>query len=484
MVANEMGKDLVKTGIPGLDEMLCGGLVPDRAYLVQGGPGCGKTTLGLHFLSEGATSNNRSLYVTLQESEAKIRENAVRQGFSLDNVDFLDLSPSSDFFSENKAYDIFSSQEVEREPIIRRIVECVEQLKPRRIFLDPATQFRYLSPDIYQYRVQILSFLRFTTEIGATVMFTSEGSSEAPDEDLQFMADGVIQLENMAVDRYASITKLRGSDFKGGRHTMRLTGTGIQVFVRIENHRNTRRDFMPTPIPSGVPELDEMLNGGVERGTVTILTGPTGVGKTTLGYQFMKECAGRGERSVVYSFEEEPEIMLERCDKVNIPARQMLERGTLKVIKVEPLEYTSDEFAHLVRQHVEKENVQLVMIDSLAGYSLSMRGDSLVTNLHALIKYLQNMGVAVILVTEITSVVGDFEVTESGVSYLADNVVFLRYLEIDGELRKAIGILKKRLSDFEKTLRQFEITRYGIKVGSPLSELRGILRGVPEWVKK
>jgi circadian clock protein KaiC len=225
-----------------------------------------------------------------------------------------------------------------------------------------------------------------------------------------------------------------------------------------------------------------MLNGGLERGTVTILTGPTGVGKTTLGYQFMKECAGRGENSVVYSFEEEIEIMLQRCDQVNIPARRMIDRGTLDVVKVEPLEYTPDEFAYLVRKSVEQGDARLVMIDSLAGYSLSMRGENVVTHLHALIKYLQNMGVAVILVTEISSVVGDFEVTEAGVSYLADNVIFLRYLEIQGELRKAIGVLKKRLSNFEKTLREFEITRFGIKVGRPLLELRGILRGVPEWV--
>ena len=478
----DMSLNLVKTGIDGLDAITYGGLTEARAYLVKGGPGCGKTTMGMHFLSEGANPAQRSLYVTLQESETKLRQNASRQGFDLAHVDFLDLSPNSTLFSQNEGYDIFSSSEVEREPITNQIVETVQRIKPRRVFLDPASQFRYLTSDLYQYRIQVLSFLRFITEQGATVMFTSEGSQEAPDDDLQFMADGVIQLDNTLAGRYISISKLRGSDFMSGRHTMRLTAKGLEVFVRL-NPQTERKDFCMEAIPSGVPELDEMLNGGLERGTVTIFTGPTGVGKTTLGFQFMKEYAGRGERSVVYSFEEEAEIMLLRCDQVNIPARKMLERETLKVVKVEPLEYSPDEFAHMVRQHVEKDNARLVMIDSLAGYTLSMRGENLVPNLHALIKYLQNKGVAVILVTEISSVIGDFEVTDVGVSYLADNVVFLRYLEIRGELRKAIGVLKKRLSNFEKTLREFEITRYGIKVGKPLTELRGILRGIPEWVK-
>jgi circadian clock protein KaiC len=122
------------------------------------------------------------------------------------------------------------------------------------------------------------------------------------------------------------------------------------------------------------------------------------------------------------------------------------------------------------------------MLDSTAGYRLSLRSGNLVGHLHALCKYLQNMGVAVLLISEIEAITGEFRATEAGISYLADNIVFLRYLEIQGELRRAIGVLKKRLSSFEPTLREIEITRYGIKVGKPLTELRGILRGMPEWV--
>ncbi len=237
------------------------------------------------------------------------------------------------------------------------------------------------------------------------------------------------------------------------------------------------QQFVQETISSGVPELDELLHGGLERGTISILTGPTGVGKTTLGLQFMKEAAGRGERSVVYTFEEAQETLLRRCESLNIPVRSMIARGTLSVVQIEPLHLTPDEFAHKVRYEVEQQHAGIIMIDSIAGYGLSLRGDNVVGHLHALCKYLQNMGVAVLLINEVESIIGDFQVSDVGISYLADNIVFLRYLELRGELRKVIGVLKKRLSSFERTLRELEMSRYGIKVGRPLTNLQGILTG-------
>ena len=244
-----------------------------------------------------------------------------------------------------------------------------------------------------------------------------------------------------------------------------------------------QRNFKSEVISSGIPEIDELLYGGIERGTTTIISGPSGVGKSTFGIQFMKEAAGRGERSVIYAFEEGIETILERCEAINIPAHVMIDRGTLSVISVEPLQYTPNQFVHLVRNEVEQNNARIVMIDSTSGYKLSMQGKDLVRQLHSLCQYLKNMGVTVILINETHTITGnEFRVTEVGLSYLADNLIFLRYLELDGELRKAIGVLKKRISDFERTLREFTITKYGIKVGEPLTKLRGILSGVPTWI--
>ncbi|HSF31539.1 MAG TPA: ATPase domain-containing protein [Candidatus Tectomicrobia bacterium] len=471
----------LSTGIVGFDEILHGGLIPGRAYLVRGGSGTGKTTLGLHFLTAGQRSHEKLLFITLGETEEQIRRNAEAIGFDLEGITFLDLSPSSSLFTEAQSYDIFSPAEVEREPITQKILEQVEALKPQRVFLDAMTQFRYLSTDTFQFRRQSLSFLRYLVEQGATVLFTSEGSAEAPDDDLQFMSDGVIHLEFAPAGRTIAVTKFRGSDFRTGLHSMKLSVTGIEVFPRLVPG-TYRKDFVAEVIPAGVPELDELLHGGLERGTISIISGPSGVGKTTLGLQFMKEAAGRGERSVVYTFEEPVETIVLRAEAINIPVKAMMTRGTLSLVAVEPLEFSPDEFACMVRHEVEERQARIIMIDSTAGYRLSVRGGELIVHLHALCKYLQNMGVATLLVAEVEAITGEFRATESGLSYLADNLVFLRYMEIQGELRRAIGVLKKRLSSFEKTLREIEITRYGIKVGKPLTELRGILRGTPEWV--
>lgn len=476
-----MPQDRLSTGIPGFDAVLHGGFIPGRAYLVRGQSGSGKTILGLHFLSSGAKAGEKSLYITLGESAEQIRTNAEALGFDLKGIAFLDLSPSSQFFTEIQTYDIFSPAEVEREPTTQQIINQVEALKPQRIFLDAMTQFRYLTPDAFQFRKQVLSFLRFLREQGATVLFTSEGSEEAPDNDLQFMSDGVIHLNFSSEERSVSVSKFRGSDFRSGDHSMRLTKTGMEVFPHLIPEVYGQ-EFALEVLSSGVPELDELLHGGFERSTITIISGPSGVGKSTLGLQFMKEAAGRGERSVIYAFEERKETLLHRCEGINIPVHAMMKRGTLSVVQIEPLHYTPDEFANLVRYEVEQQKARIVMIDSISGYRLSVRGNELVTHIHALCKYLQNMGVAVVLINEVETITGDFRPTEIGISYIGDNIVFLRYLEMEGELRKAIGVLKKRMSNFEKTLREFEITRYGIKVGKPLTNLRGILKGSPEWV--
>jgi circadian clock protein KaiC len=468
------------TGVPGLDEILKGGLIPGLAYLLRGGPGAGKTTLGFHFLTVGNANGESALFINMSETEAQLRQNAARSGFDLSNVTFLDLSATADFFTEVLTYDVFSAADVEREPMTNKITAEVERLRPQRIFLDAMTYFRYLSPDAFQFRKQVHSFLRFLTEHGGTVLFTSEASSTDPDDDLQFMSDGILDLENEAGERSLTVSKFRGSDFLSGRHAMRLTDKGIQVFPRLLPE-TFRKAFAAETLPSGIPQIDELLHGGIERGTITLITGPTGIGKTTFGVQFLKEAAGRGERSVIYTFEEWAETLARRSQGINIPIGAMVERGTLGIVQVEPLHYSPDEFARLVRKDVEENGTTIVMIDSISGYKISVRGHDLVGHIHALSKYLQNMGVAVLVVNEIEAITGDFRASELGISYMADNIIFMRYLEIEGEMRRAIGVLKKRQTDFEKTLREYEITRYGLKVGKPLTALRGILSGTPEW---
>lgn len=474
----------LSTGVAGLDRILRGGLLPQKSYLLRGGPGSGKTTLGLHFLSCELTEQSSSIYITLGESAAQIQQTAQLIGIQSDQLHFLDLSPTTEIFTQQQSYDIFSPSEVERSPITKSILDAIATYKPQRVVIDSMTQFRYLSVDPFQFRQQSIALLRYLTNQGATVLFTSEASIEAPDEDLQFISDGILQLTATSAQHTIQVLKFRGSSFISGKHALRLSDEGMTVFPKLEFRKEEKVNFEVESVPSGIPEMDELLNGGLERGTISLITGPSGVGKSTLGLQFAKESAGRGDRTVVYLFEEAKETLIQRCESVNIPVKAMLRQGTLSIVELEPLNFSPDEFVNLIRTEVEEQGSKIVMIDSVSGYRISFADieENLLQHLHRMAQYLRTRGVTTLLINEVESITGDFRATEVGISYLVDNIVFLRFLEIKGEMRKAIGVLKKRLSDFEKTLREIEITRYGIKVGKPLTQLRGILTGVPDFI--
>lgn len=467
----------LSTGVAGLDEILHGGLVPCRTYLISGGPGSGKTTLGLHYLIAGADEG--SLFISLGEGESQLRENAVESGMSMDNISVLDLSPGG-AGDEGGAYSLLETWDVEGTAIHDRILNHALELKPKRVFIDSMSHMRYLSADVFQYRKQVMSMLRRLTSEGATVLFTSEQARNMEDETLSFLSDGIINLAITEHGRQCQVRKMRGSGFVEGSHFYQISNQGLTLYPRLAPGEHSRR-FDLQSISSGVPELDELTHGGIERGTVTLISGPTGVGKTTLAAQYMKEAASRGERSVIYNFDEGASTFFRRCQQIGLPVQQMVDSGNLYFEAIEPLHYNPDQFSDMVRHEVEDNGTRIVLLDSLSGYRQSVRGEDLQERVHALCRYLVNMGVTVLLVNETYSVTGDqLRVTEHEVSYLSDTIILLRYLEFSGEIRKTICVLKKRTGDFEKTLREFEISRYGLKVGRPLTRLRGILSGMPE----
>ena len=475
--------DRVSTGVLGLDNVLCGGLLPGRAYLLSGGPGHGKTTLGAHFLEAGRVAGERGLFISLSERPQQVLEDVGARGIDLSGVEVLDLRPSGDELARFPGhFSVFEPGVIEGPSITARIIETVERCRPDRVLIDSLTHIRFLSSDVLSYRRQVGALLAFLHERGCTVMGTAESGPSADDIDLRFLCDGVICLEREP-DRAVEVVKFQGSDYIDGAHSLRLNDQGMVVYPRLVpiDHR---QDFDDRVLSSGIASFDAMLHGGLEAGTITILTGPSGVGKTTLGFQFMAAAAARGERSSAFIFEENLGILRRRCEAVGIPITAMEKAGNLSIQVVEPLSHSPDHFVADLRREVEKNGSTLVMIDSVSGYRLSIREGrhDLVATLHALTKYLQNMGVTVLLVNEVETLTGDFKATEAGISYLSDAVIFLRYLEYRGELTKAVGILKKRLSGFERSMRSFEISREGLTVGAPLSGLRGILSGIPEWV--
>jgi circadian clock protein KaiC len=478
---NSNGNRRLSTGVPGLDEILDGGLLSNQAYLVRGDTGTGKTTLGLHFLQEGVRQGEPVLLISLMRGEVEIRRHATSLGISLDGVTFVDLSPTPELFTELQSYRVFMPSDVERGPLTQQIMERLESQHPSRILVDALTQLRYVATDEYDFRRLSLSLLRYLTSHKATLLITSEIMESASDASLKFLCDGVIDLCMSRIGRTVQITKYVGSGFRFGTHSMRLNATGMEVFPRLDAEQPTI-PFTGELISSGIPALDDLLHGGIERGLSTIITGPSGVGKTTVGMQFVKEAATRGERSAVFIYEEAYQPLVQRMAELGIPMQDMIDDSTLAIIPVQPLRYLPDEFTALVRAEVEERNTRVVMLDSLEGYNLTLHGEDLTSHLYTLIKYLAGRGVTVILLNDVEMITGDFRATEVGISYIADNIIFLRYIEVRGALQKAIGVLKKRMSGFEKTLREIDITPEGIVLGPPLVDLRGILLGVPAWV--
>ena len=475
----EVEVERLSTGVPGLDEVLFGGLIPGLTYVVTGGPGAGKTTLAMHFAMAAEQAREKALYVTLKDPERQVRRNARALGLNLDGVTFLDLSPAPEMVAREEPYQVFAPADVEKMPLVHAIRAALEADQPRRVIIDSINILRYLSAEPYQFRQLAISLMRLVTRTGATLLAPVEATAEQPESELQFIAEAVIELQQTPIGRKVRVIKFAGSGYLPGEHSLALTGSGMLVFPRLVPSTH-RRQYTYTAVPSGIRELDEMLHGGLERGTFTVISGPTGAGKTTFGLQFMKEAARRGDRSVVYSFEENPEAIRTRAEGIAIPIGDMLAHGTLSLVRIEALQYSPDEFVYQVRQEVEQRDARVIMIDGLEGYKLSIRmhGGDVVGHLHALAEYLNNMGVAGILTADVSAITGSFHITEESISYLADDIIFLRWLEMGGALHRVVGVLKKRLTGHERTLREFDITPEGLKLGLPIEGAYGILTGV------
>lgn len=459
----------ISSGVSALDEVLGGGLIPRRRYLVRGGPGQGKTTLGLSFLA-AAQDDESALFIGFQEPEDEIRANAASVGVELNGLRFLNLAPDDQFFAGGQAYDVFAAADVEQEPLVDAVVKAVEESRPTRVFVDSLTQLRFLSADIYQYRKQVLSFLTFLTDRGSTVLFSSENSKEVPDDDLQFLADGVITLDTAERGSYVHVSKYRGSAFQRGHHQVRVGAGGIRVFPRPEPPPIRLVDADHRPWSSGIESIDAMLAGGLEAGTISLISGPTGIGKSTFAALFATEAARNGYASAVFLFEEEISTYFARLKALQIPARDVWDKGLLTVEQVEPMRELADEFAERVRSSIESNQTQVVVLDSIAGFELGLDGADVRTRLHAFSKALARMGVAVILVNETDAGETGLSSTERGISYMADNVVYLRYNRDGARVQRGLGVLKKRLSDMDPTFRELVIGPVAMHAGDPIAQ--------------
>ena len=483
-----MTEQRMPTGIPGFDEIALGGLITQNSYLIVGGPGTGKTILSFQWLMEGKRRGEAALYITLAEPGGKIERNVRSFGWRLDGIEMVDLTPTiAESQSPEAEYNVFHPSEVERAPVWQGIYDAVGRHRPARLVIDSITQLRYLSTDEYQFRKQMLALVAFLDGCGCTSFLVFEPTELEKETSVALAVDGIVRLHREVSPgrviglRSIEVEKLRGSDFMSGLHQMRIGARGVSIFPhRIE----TPGEVKPGAklLAAGIEHLDELLGGGLESGTTTIITGPAGAGKSTLGMRLLSQSVAAGDPAVLYAFEESAQSIVTRCEGVGVPVRGALEAGSLRIVRVNPMELYPDEFLGLVRRAVEDEGSRVVMIDSLRGYELAMEEfGTLVANISNLVTYLNGRGVTTLLTNEVENITGDLKATEFAVSYVADNIILLRYAEYNSRVIKIIGCLKKRLGTFQPELRELHITSGGIEVSEKLDNMRGILTGAPVY---
>lgn len=472
------------TGIEGLDEILGGGFTTNRMYLLEGTPGSGKTTLGIQFLQEGVRHGEVVVYVTLSETEEELRGVADSHGWSLEGITIRELAPSEESLQPDGQYTMFHPSEVELTETTKTILTEVERIRPARVVFDSLSELRLLAGNALRYRRQILALKRFFAGRGCTVLLLDDMTSTDQDLQVHSIAHGVVRLEQLnpeygAERRRLLVVKYRGVRFRSGYHDYSIQRGGLQVFPRLVASDHQPDRFFEK-LPSGIAELNVLLGGGIERGSSTLIVGAAGCGKSSLATQFVMAAAERGEKAALFIFDESLHILLARSAGLGMNLQPHLKSGQVTVRQVNPGELSPGELVHFVRQAVEEDHVSIVVIDSLNGYLNAMPEERFLTiQLHELLTYLGQAGVATLLIGAHQGLIGGQMITPVDASYLADAVVLMRYYETRGEVRQAISVVKKRGGAHERTIRDFRMENGQISVGPPLREFRGVLTGVP-----
>jgi circadian clock protein KaiC len=475
------------TGIAGLDDILGGGFLPHRLYLIDGDPGSGKTTLALQYLREGALMGERTLYITLSETKEELLDGARSHGWELDGVEIVELiSGEADLDNESQVT-MYPAAEVELHETTRRILDAVERINPSRLVFDSLSELRLLAQSSLRYRRQILALKQFFAGRKCTVLLLDDKTSEGSDLHLQSIAHAVISLEQLAPEfgaarRRLRVVKFRGTDYRGGYHDFTICKGGLTVFPRLVALEHSE-PYGDGTIKSGIETLDALLGGGPDRGSSTLLVGPAGSGKSTLAVQYAVAAAERGDHAAIFAFDESIATLRRRTAALGIKLDEGREAGRVKIRQIDPAEVSPGEFVCMVRQTVEEDQARVVVIDSLNGYMNAMPEERYLTaQLHELLTYLGRQGVTSFMVVAQHGLMGSNMQSPVDASYLSDSVVLLRYFEHQGCVKKAISVVKKRSGAHEETIRELWLDGGGIHLSEPLTHLRGVLTGVPQEI--
>lgn len=476
--------EIASTGIHGLDSFIGGGLPRNRVYLIEGDPGVGKTTLGFRFLLEGVQQKEPVLLVSLAENQEELTAVAESHGWDLNGITIFNLGPA--FYGAEEQYSIMQPSEIELSETIKKIFEEVDRVKPSRVVIDSLSEIRLLAQNPLRYRRQILALKQHFSKIQCTVYLLDDRTSDNHDLTLQSLVHGVIELRKTSpvygkARRRIQVVKLRGVDFQAGFHDFNLVHGGIEVFPRLiaaDNHI----EFKKEKVAVNIKGLDEILGGGIDRGTTTLIMGPAGSGKTSIGMLYVYESVSRGEKAVIYTFDEGIPTLINRAADLKMDLRPFIKSGQLVVQQIDPAEMTPGEFMWLVRRRVEDFGARTILIDSLTGYLDAMPESQFLTiQMHEMLTYLNQQGVLSFLTIAQHGYMGENMHSPADISYLADTVLLLRYFEAMGSVKRAVSVVKKRSGHHETTIREYQLGPDKITVGHALVEFHGVLTGVPTY---
>ena len=474
------------TGVPGLDEIMGGGIPEFSFNIIAGAPGCGKTTLAHQIIFANATAKKPALYFTV------LGEPAVKMLRYQQQYTFFDQSQLGRAIRFVNLSDVVAEQDLPA--VLEEIIKQVTAVNPGIVVVDSfRTVLRKMAagPNEGEMQVFIQHLAQFLTSWEATTFLVGEYvPEEIRDNPVFTVADGLLWLsqltERNSVVRKLQIYKLRGQASVPGLHTFRISDDGLRAFSRslgwggkeINPLRGARR------LSTGIPELDKMMDGGLHQGDSLLVAGPSGTGKTALATQFIAEGLRQGETAIMALFEERPQGYTARADSLGLHFEKPQVRGKLEILYLRPLDLSVDEITQEILDAVEQVGAKRLVIDSLVGFEMALAPgfrDDFRESLYRMIVALTGAGVTILTTVEVEDNFTALQFSHYTVSFLTDDIIRLRYVEIDGQLRKVMVVIKMRGGNHSKDIREYVITDKGMVIIHPRStDYEGLITGIPK----